>query len=149
MKNCLHFSWTPISPPVSLRRKRVKHDYVNMSMFYEAKIQTLIIALCTSRLWFISLLSALLGLLLHVGLFSCDAWASHCGSFSCWGAWALGMQASVIVECWLSICGAQSSCSVACGIVPDQGSNVCLLHWQMDSQPLDHQRSPALAFLTC
>ena len=34
------------------------------------------------------------------------------------------------------------SCSVACGIFPDQGSNPCLLHWQADSQPLRHQGSP-------
>ena len=27
------------------------------------------------------------------------------------------------------------SCSRACGIIPDQGSNLCLLHWQADSQP--------------
>ena len=25
------------------------------------------------------------------------------------------------------------SCSVACGIFPDQGSNLCSLHWQADS----------------
>ena len=30
----------------------------------------------------------------------------------------------------------------ACGIFQDQGSNLCPLHWQVDSQPLDHQRSP-------
>ena len=34
------------------------------------------------------------------------------------------------------------SCSVACGIFPDQGSNPCPLHWQADSQPLRHQESP-------
>ena len=34
------------------------------------------------------------------------------------------------------------SCSVACGIFPDQGSNPCLLHQQADSQPLCHQGSP-------
>ena len=39
------------------------------------------------------------------------------------------------------------SCSVACGILPDQGSNPCPLHWQADSQPLRHQGSP-LEFLT-
>ena len=27
------------------------------------------------------------------------------------------------------------SCSAACGILPDQGSNPCSLHWQADSQP--------------
>ena len=36
------------------------------------------------------------------------------------------------------------SCSAACGILPDQGSNPCPLHWQADSQPLRHQGSPAL-----
>ena len=35
------------------------------------------------------------------------------------------------------------SCSAACGIFPDQGSNLCPLHWQADSQPLRHQGSPS------
>ena len=34
--------------------------------------------------------------------------------------------------------------SAACGIFPDQGSNLCPLHWQADSQPLRHQGSPPL-----
>ena len=34
------------------------------------------------------------------------------------------------------------SCSAACGIFPDQGSNPCPLHWQADSQPRCHQGSP-------
>ena len=34
------------------------------------------------------------------------------------------------------------SCSVAYGILPDQGSNPCPLDWQADSQPLRHQGSP-------
>ena len=34
------------------------------------------------------------------------------------------------------------SCSAACEIFPDQGSNPCPLHWQADSQPLRHQGSP-------
>ena len=34
------------------------------------------------------------------------------------------------------------SCSEACGILPDQGSNPRPLHWQADSQPLRHQGSP-------
>ena len=38
------------------------------------------------------------------------------------------------------------SCSVACGIFPDQGSNLCPLHWQADSQPLCHQGSPQVLF---
>ena len=39
------------------------------------------------------------------------------------------------------------SCSAACGIFPDQGSNPCPLHWQADSQPLRHQGSPLPDFL--
>ena len=39
------------------------------------------------------------------------------------------------------------SCSVACGIFPDQGSNPCPLHRQADSQPLCHQGSPGRYFL--
>ena len=46
----------------------------------------------------------------------------------------------------LSSCGKKKkhgpSCSAACGILPDQGSNPCPLHWQADSQPLRHQGSP-------
>ena len=38
------------------------------------------------------------------------------------------------------------SCSAACGIFPDQGSNPCPLQWQADSQPLRHQGSPILFF---
>ena len=40
------------------------------------------------------------------------------------------------------------SCSAACGIFPDQGSNLCPLHWQVDSQPLRHQGSPPSCFLS-
>ena len=38
------------------------------------------------------------------------------------------------------------SCSAACGIFPDQGSNLCPLHWQADSQPLRHWGSPSSTF---
>ena len=38
------------------------------------------------------------------------------------------------------------SCSAACGILPDRGSNPCPLHWQADSQPLCHQGSPLICF---
>ena len=42
-----------------------------------------------------------------------------------------------------------SSRSAACGILPDQGSNPCPLHWQADSQPQRHQGSPSFSFVTC
>ena len=56
----------------------------------------------------------------------CGARASHCGDFSCCGAWALGMRASVVVVHRLI-------CSTACGIFPDLGSNPYPLPWQVDS----------------
>ena len=43
-----------------------------------------------------------------------------------------------------SVVGAHGfSCCMACGIFPDQGSN---LHWQVDSCPLHHQGSPHCSF---
>ena len=73
------------------------------------------------------------------GYSSCSARASHCSGFSCWGAWALGAQASVAAACGLS-------CYLACGIFPNQGSNMCPLHWQADSQSLECQGNPHTCF---
>ena len=55
--------------------------------------------------------------------------------FLCCGAAALGARASVVVAKGLS-------CSGTCGILPDQGSDLCPLPWQADSCPLHHQGSP-------
>ena len=38
----------------------------------------------------------------------CGVWASHGSGFSCFGARALGMQASVVAARGLSSCGAQA-----------------------------------------
>ena len=40
------------------------------------------------------------------------------------------------------------SCSAACGIFPDQGSNPRPLNWQADSQPLPHQGSSKLVLFS-
>ena len=37
-------------------------------------------------------------------------------------------------------------CSAECGILLDQGSNLCPLHWQVDSYPLHHQGSLTYVF---
>ena len=80
-------------------------------------------------------------------LSSCSAQASHCSSFSCCGARALGKRASVIVAHKLGSCSSRTleyvvgsvvvehgfSCTRASGIFPNQGSNLCTLHWQSDS----------------
>ena len=39
------------------------------------------------------------------------------------------------------------SCPAACGILPDRRLNPCSLHWQAESQPLDHQGGPCGALL--
>ena len=54
------------------------------------------------------------------GYSSRSAQAFHCNGFSCCGAKALGCSGSVVVVHKLN-------CPVACGIFPDQGSNLCPL----------------------
>ena len=74
------------------------------------------------------------------GGYSCSVWASYCGGFSCCRAQVLGTWALIVVAPGLS-------CSTACGIFPDQGSNPHALHWQADSYPLYHQGSPSVSYL--
>ena len=59
-----------------------------------------------------------LSLVVTSGGYSCSEQASHWGGFCC--CWA---KTSVVVACRLRSCGARLSCSVACGIFPDQGLN--------------------------
>ena len=59
-------------------------------------------------------------------------------AFSCCTTWALGAQALVVAARGMSSCGSTVvpsglNCSKACGIFPDQGLKLCLLHWQADS----------------
>ena len=56
----------------------------------------------------------------------CGARTSHCGGFSCCGARALGVWASVVVarglqSAGLAVVAHGPSCSAACGILPGQG----------------------------
>ena len=90
------------------------------------------------RLFFLQRVGA--PLQLPCGLFSLHG-------FSCSRARAPGAQVSIVVALRLSSIGSvlmahRLSCSETCGIFPDQGSNPCLQHRQVDSLPLSHQRSP-------
>ena len=38
------------------------------------------------------------------------------------------------------------SCPTVCGVFPDLGSNPCILYYQVDSLPLDHEGSPRSCF---
>ena len=94
----------------------------------------------------------LAGSLLLCGAFlQLSAQASYCWGFSCCRARALGPLASVLVVPGLyaalqstgsAIVVDGFSCSVACGIFPDQGWNPCLLHWQADSLPWATREAP-------
>ena len=93
---------------------------------------------------------AVQGLRYCAGFFSsCGAWVSYCAgffwsraqapghaSFSGRSMWAQSLQlpGSVVVVRGLG-------CPKDCGIFPDQGSNLCLPHWQVDSSLLSHQGS--------
>ena len=69
----------------------------------------------------------------------CSVQASHGSGFSCCGAWALGRG---LQQLWLAdsvVVAHRLSCSMACGILLDQGLNQCPLHWQAESQPWDYQ----------
>ena len=74
------------------------------------------------------------------GYSSCGVQASH------WRAWALGMafRAGGTWAQQLQPVLHRLSSSATRGIFPDQGSNPCLLNWQADSLPLNHQGSPTL-----
>ena len=56
----------------------------------------------------------------------CNAWASRCGGFSCWGAPGSRRTCSAVLVHGLS-------CSVARGSLWHQGSNLCPLHCKADS----------------
>ena len=73
---------------------------------------------------------------------SCDAQASHRSGFSRCRTQALGHVGFSSRNMGSEVVVLRLSCSAACGIFPDQGSNPCPLHWQVDSLPLSHQGSP-------
>ena len=90
----------------------------------------------SNSLFLTYLFSGALGLLCRTWAFSrcagqgllstCDARATHSSGFSCCRNWLLSLWASVAV-------GRGLSCPTACLIFPDQGSNLCPLHWQVYS----------------
>ena len=70
------------------------------------------------------------------GYSSCGMQVSHCGSFACGGAWTLGLKGfsscgSRVLEHRLDSVELGLSCFAAGGILPNQGLNPGLLHWQI------------------
>ena len=66
--------------------------------------------------------------------------SSWCAGLSL--SWPLLLQSTSSRHAGSVVVAHGPSCSVVCGIFPDQGSNLCSLHWQADSQPLLHQGNP-------
>ena len=67
--------------------------------------------------------------------------SSRCAGFSL--LWPLLLRSTGSRRTGSVVVAYGPSCSAACGIFPDQGSNLCPLHWQADSQTLRHQGSPS------
>ena len=75
----------------------------------------------------------------------------HCyvQTFSSWGKQGLLISVALLVEenglysAGSVVAAHKLSYSMARGNILDQGLNLCPLHWQADSQPLDHQGSPS------
>ena len=81
--------------------KMVKMVNYMLSIFYHQKKVVFFVVVCFLINLFIYLLLAVLGL-------RCGVRASHCGGFSCCGAWALGAWASVVAAHGLSSCGSRA-----------------------------------------
>ena len=85
----------------------------------------------------------------HELLSGCRTWDSHCGGFSCCSARAPGHPgcsscgSETLEHRLVSLVAHRLGCSAACVIFLDQGSNLCVLHWEADSLPL----KPFKAFL--
>ena len=98
------------------------HTHIYIGIFFNVFILFIYFWLC----WVLLLCAGFLQLQRAGATLRCGVRASHCGGFSCRGTRALGAWASVVVAHGLS-------CSAAYGIFPDQGQNLCPLHWQADS----------------
>ena len=100
----------------------------------------------TWSFFFFNLFMVVLGLRFCArALSSCGHSSSQCTGLSL--SWPLLLRSTGSRRAGSVIMAHGPSCSAACGIFPDQGSNPCTLHWQADSQPLRHQGSPPFGFL--
>ena len=87
-------------------------------------------------------------------LSSCGVWASRCGGFSHCGAWAREHVGFSNCSSWAlryTLCGC-TGLGAALNVKSSQGwdqVSLCLLHWQVDSSPLDRQGSPSTFCLLC
>ena len=125
--------------PIGWKRWHVEHSWkpitVNFSIFdcAESSLLHKLFSSCEEQVLLSSYVAQTFS--------CCRGQALGCSAFNNWSTWGqelwlLGLSTgSTVVVHGLSY-------SAACEIFPDQGSNPCLLHWQMDSVPLSYQESP-------
>ena len=65
--------------------------------------------------------------------------ASFVAEHGLWGAWASVIAAPGLESTGSVVVARRLSCSAVCRIFSDQGSNLSLLRWQVDSLSLSHQ----------
>ena len=75
------------------------------------------------------------------------ALASAVAEHGLYGKWASTVTVPGLESTGSIVVAHGFSCSMACGIFPDQGWNSCSLYWQADSLLLSHQGSPQTTFL--
>ena len=135
---------------------RVGHDWAtSLSLFTRRtcclSIPYITVCICFPQNWCLSLYFWLGAVFVAVRsflfgerglLFSCGVWASSVAA----SLWSMGFRTPGLYSTGSIAVVNQLSCSAACGIFPDRGSNPCLLHWQGDSLPLSHQGSPSQRF---
>ena len=80
-------------------------------------------------------------------LSSCSANASRCGGFCCCWVWALGCVGFSSYCSWarehrFNSYGTWAQLLLGMWYLLGSGMELCLLHWQADALPLNHQGSP-------
>ena len=109
------------------------HGHLSLSFFFFfGKVPCIIIFKLINI--YLYLFLAALGLCRCLQAFSSCSAQAYCRGFACWRAQVLGCVGFRVVAHGLS-------CLVEYGLFPDWGSNPYRLHWQADSQPLDHKGS--------
>ena len=90
--------------------------------------------------WLRWVFTSLCGLLIAVASLTAELGSRVCGLQLPWPG-GLTNCSSWASEHRLNVVAHGLRCSVTCGILLDQGSNPCPLHWRADSQPLYYQGS--------
>ena len=135
------------SPSLRLLKRHCPLYYTTSRFDLEFAV-ILIVAIFFNLFIYFILFLAVLGLRFCVRTFS------SCGKWGPSSSWCAGLSLSrprLLRSTGSRHAGSvivahRPSCSAACGIFQDQGSNPCPLHWQADSQPLRHQGSPDISF---